>query len=100
MLMWEKGGLLVEKRLTHDRDKRAWSPSLKKILMASQFEIEARDRTWKALADFRASRIDFPDCLIGRISRGPGCDSTFTFDRSTCSLDAFSVLSTSCVSHS
>ena len=42
-----------------------------------------------ALANFKASRADFADCLIGVINNLAGCESTLTFDRSAASLRAF-----------
>ena len=38
---------------------------IENILLARQFEIERKDLVWTALTDFKASRTDFADCLIG-----------------------------------
>ena len=52
-------------------------------------EIEKKDLAWAALANFKASRADFADCLIGVTNALAGCESTLTFDRSAASLSAF-----------
>ena len=62
---------------------------IEKILLGRQFEIEKKDLVWAALTDFKASRADFADCLIGVTNLMAGCESTFTFDRSAASLRAF-----------
>lgn len=62
---------------------------IEKILLGRQFEIEKKDLVWAALANFKASRADFADCLIGVINDLAGCESTLTFDRSAASLGSF-----------
>lgn len=62
---------------------------IEKILLGRQFEIEKKDLVWSALANFKASRADFADCLIGVINDLAGCESTLTFDRSAASLVSF-----------
>ena len=64
--------------------------TLEKILLAAQFEIEHRDCARAALLDFRRSRADFSDCLLGRIHEAAGCESTTTFDRAARGLTTFS----------
>ena len=66
--------------------------ALEKVLMASQFEFEDRSATWSAWNDYRSSRADFSDCLVGRLSRAAGCDATYSFDRDTGKLETFAVL--------
>ena len=62
---------------------------IEKILLGRQFEIEKKDLVWTALTNFKASRADFADCLIGVINELAGCETTRTFDRSAASLRAF-----------
>ena len=62
---------------------------IEKILLGRQFEIEKKDLVWAALANFKASRADFAECLIGVTNHLAGCESTLTFDRSAASLSAF-----------
>lgn len=59
------------------------------ILLGRQFVIEKKDLAWAALAEFKASRADFADCLIGVANQLAGCESPMTFDRSAASLSAF-----------
>jgi predicted nucleic-acid-binding protein len=69
--------------------RTALTDVIEKILLGRQFEIEKKDLVWTALANFKASRADFADCLIGVINDLAGCESTLTFDRSAASLRAF-----------
>jgi predicted nucleic-acid-binding protein len=69
--------------------RTALTEVIEKILLGRQFEIEKKDLVWTALADFKASRADFADCLIGVTNKLAGCESTLTFDRSAASLRAF-----------
>jgi predicted nucleic-acid-binding protein len=62
---------------------------IENILLARQFEIERKDLVWTALADFKSTRADFADCLIGAINAVSGCESTLTFDRSAAALASF-----------
>lgn len=59
----------------------------------AQFAIEERDIARQALEDFRATNVDFADCLIGRKNRRLGCDKTFTFDQDLRKLDTFEGIS-------
>ena len=65
---------------------------LDKLFSTAQFEIEDRDSARQALEDFRTSKADFADCLIGRKNRLLGCDKTFTFDQDLKTLDTFELL--------
>lgn len=69
--------------------RTALAAVFEKILLGRQFEIEKKDLVWTALANFKASRADFADCLIGAVNDLAGCESTLTFDRSAASLRAF-----------
>lgn len=65
---------------------------LEEFLGTSRFEIERRDLVRKALDDYRANKVDFADCLIGRTNEACGCQHTLTFKRPLKSLDTFRVL--------
>ena len=65
---------------------------LEKVLLTKQFEVEHRGVAWVALQDFKKSKADFSDCLLGRLNRQTGCDETATFDKATTDLDGFTVL--------
>ena len=62
---------------------------IEKILLAHQFEIEDKSSVWEALNDFKTSRADFADCLIGVKNRNAGCEKTWSFDKATYQLDNF-----------
>ena len=62
---------------------------LDKVFSTAQFAIEDRDIARQALEDFRNSKADFADCLIGRKNRSLGGDKTFTFDQDLRALDSF-----------
>jgi len=65
---------------------------LDQLLETNGFEIEQRDLVRAALDDYRASKADFSDCLIGRTNEAHGCRHTLTFERSLKALDTFRVL--------
>ena len=62
------------------------------ILRAEVFSVENTPEAWAALKDYRTSRADFADCLIGRTNRAQGADSTATFDKAATVLDSFVAL--------
>ena len=66
--------------------------ALERIFETAQFEIQHAAEARQALQDFRATKADFADALIGRINRALGAQRTATFDRALRGLDAFSVL--------
>ena len=66
--------------------------ALDHILATAQFEIEKLDEARQALTDFRNSRADFSDALLGRVNRMVGAEHTVTFDRTLKGLDTFRVL--------
>jgi predicted nucleic-acid-binding protein len=45
-----------------------------------------------ALDDYRTSKADFADCLIGRRNRAHGSKLTLSFDRRLKGLDTFEVV--------
>jgi predicted nucleic-acid-binding protein len=66
--------------------------ALARILATAQFEVERPDDARQALDDFRASKADFSDALVGRVHRSLGAAHTLTFDRALKPLDTFRVL--------
>jgi predicted nucleic-acid-binding protein len=66
--------------------------TLDRILATAQFEVDRHDEVRQALTDFRASKADFSDALIGRLHRSLGASHTATFDRGLKALDTFKVL--------
>jgi len=62
---------------------------IEKILLVHQFEIEDKNSVLAALNDFKTSRADFADCLIGMKNYNAGCEKTWSFDKATSVLDHF-----------
>lgn len=65
---------------------------LERILATAQFEIERQDDARHALDDFRRTKADFSDALIGRVHRSLGARETVTFDRRVKGLETFRVV--------
>jgi len=76
----------------YDLGKEVVGDVLEKLMMTSEFDIESRNIAAAALRDYRASKADFADCLIGRKSASLGCTETATFDKALKSLDSFKQL--------
>ena len=66
--------------------------ALEQILATAQFEVERLDEARQALRDFRSTKADFSDALIGRINRSLGAGHTVTFDRDLKALETFRML--------
>jgi len=66
--------------------------ALDQILATAQFDIEGLDDARHALEDFRTSKADFSDALIGRVHQRLGAGHTLTFDRNLKGLQTFTVL--------
>ena len=66
--------------------------ALEQIFTTAQFEIERLDEARQALGDFRSSKADFSDALIGRINRWLGAKHTVTFDRDLKAVETFRLL--------
>ena len=66
--------------------------ALEQIFATAQFEVERLDEARQALRDFRSTKADFSDALIGRINRSLGAEHTVTFDRDLKSVETFQLL--------
>jgi predicted nucleic-acid-binding protein len=66
--------------------------ALEQIFATAQFEVERLDEARQALGDFRSTKADFSDALIGRINRSLGADHTVTFDRDLKAVETFRLL--------
>jgi len=66
--------------------------ALDAILRTAHIHFSDKDLLWKALGDYRASKGDFADFVIGRDGSAEGCASTLTFDRSLGSSPLFDLL--------
>jgi predicted nucleic-acid-binding protein len=65
---------------------------LQKLLQAGTFQFETKDTIWRALEDYRAAKVDFADCLLGRLHKAFGCEVTVTFDKGLRTLQTFQLL--------
>ena len=59
------------------------------LLLTGGFRFEDKPSVEAAFEDYKNSKADFPDCLIGRRNLAAGCESTLTFDRQLKSLPTF-----------
>jgi predicted nucleic-acid-binding protein len=62
------------------------------LLSSRQLIVEDAEIVWNALRDWRDSRADFSDALIGRRLLAQGGEKTMTFDRAAAKLPAFELL--------
>ena len=76
----------------YDYPKGAIVEVLEKLLMTNGLEVADKNTVWVALKDYRATKADFADCLIGRINSALGCAQTATFDKALKSLSGFKPL--------
>jgi predicted nucleic-acid-binding protein len=61
------------------------------ILHTGHFRLEDKPSIEAALEDYRRTKADFADCLIGRRNRAMGCESTLSFDRNLKAIETFEV---------
>ena len=66
--------------------------AFEQIFATAQFEVERLDEARQALRDFRSTKGDFSDALIGRINRSLGAEHTVTFDRDLKAVETFRLL--------
>ena len=66
--------------------------ALEQMFATAEFEIERLDDARQALVDFRSTKADFSDALIGRINRSLGAENTVTFDRDLKGIQTFRLL--------
>jgi predicted nucleic-acid-binding protein len=67
---------------------------IERLLTTEQVIVDDAELVWLALADFKASKADFADCLIGRKNLQLGCDATATFDGRLKGIDGFEQITT------
>jgi predicted nucleic-acid-binding protein len=76
----------------YDYSREEIATTLEQIFATAQFQIDRLDEARQALRDFRATKADFSDALIGRINRSLGAEHTATFDRALKAVETFRVL--------
>ena len=79
-------------RASYDYAREEVAEVIERILSTEQLEVGDPESVWLALEDFRASKADFADCLIGRRAERAGCSATVTFDGRLKSLPTFEIL--------
>ena len=67
-------------RRTYEYSRAEVAAVIGQVLTTEQIVVEDADLAWLALSDFKASKADFADCLMGRKNLRLGCDATATFD--------------------
>ena len=73
----------------YDYSREEIAGALEQILATAQFEVERLDEARQALADFRTTKANFSDALIGRVNRTLGATHTVTFDRGLKAVETF-----------
>jgi predicted nucleic-acid-binding protein len=76
----------------YDYSREEIAGALEQMFSTAQFEIERLDDARQALGDFRATKADFSDALIGRVNRSLGAENTVTFDRDLKGIETFLLL--------
>jgi len=77
---------------TYEYSRAEITAVVERLLATEQIVVEDADLAWLALSDFKASKADFADCLIGRKNLRLGCDATATFDGRLKGLAGFAAL--------
>lgn len=65
---------------------------IENLLRTRELALENAEEVRKALLDYRSSRADFADCLIGYTNLAAGCPGTATFSTAAGELDCFTTL--------
>lgn len=77
---------------TYEYSRAEVAAVIGQVLSTEQIVVEDADLAWLALSDFKASKADFADCLIGRKNLRLGCDETVTFDSRLKGVAGFAAL--------
>ena len=85
-------GLVWVLGTAYDYSREEIARAVEQIFSTAQFEIERLDDARQALLDFRSTKADFSDALIGRINRSLGAEHTVTFDRDLKGVETFRLL--------
>ncbi len=62
------------------------------LLGSDDIHIQQADLVWRCLRQYRDSKVDFSDCVIGVLGTEAGCETTVTFDRQAAKLPGFRLL--------
>lgn len=72
--------------------------ALKQILLTECFDISKQDLAWSAMLDYSIGNGDYADCLIAKINKINGADTTVTFDKRASRNKLFTLLTSENVS--
>ena len=75
-------------------DRAMVADTLTMLFEVEQFDFESPEDVSAAVEAFRQSRVEFADCLLGRMNLLAGCEYTVTFDRKAAKLPGFKLLTT------
>jgi predicted nucleic-acid-binding protein len=79
---------------SYEYSRAAVAAVIERLLTTEQVIVEDAELVWLTLADFKTSKADFADCLIGRTNLQLGCDATATFDGRLKGIEGFEPLPT------
>lgn len=73
-------------------ERAAVAEYLERILRAPEFTIPHADEALAAVAQFKAGKTAYGDCLLAALNLAGGCDVTVTFDVCTAESAGFTLL--------
>jgi predicted nucleic-acid-binding protein len=73
-------------------DRAMVADTLTMLFEVEQFDFESPEDVAAAIEEFRQNRVEFADCLLGRMNLFAGCEYTITFDRKAAKLPGFKLL--------
>jgi len=73
-------------------DKSEIEEAIDKLLQSGTFQFEAKDIVSAAFEEYRSTKVDIADCLIGCVHASLGCEPTVTFDTALRKLPSFHLL--------
>jgi predicted nucleic-acid-binding protein len=76
----------------YEHSKEEIAGMMENILLTGHFELEDKPTIESALEDYKKSKADFADCLIGWRNVRRGCEATLTFDRRLKAIETFEVV--------
>ncbi|MBS0656344.1 MAG: type II toxin-antitoxin system VapC family toxin [Verrucomicrobia bacterium] len=77
---------------TYELKREEIAKFLDKLLHAEYIEIENRQLALTAFHEYRHTKADFADCVIGLINLSFSCTTTYTFDKKAAKLAFFTAL--------
>lgn len=76
----------------YSQNRSQISQIIEELLQVNQLEVMEPGTVWKALGDYKASSVDFPDHLLARVNESKGCEVTMTFDKKAAKQPLFELL--------